>query len=100
MLECLINLTPGGDLLVGRAALVRLLLGQPTALGTRSSNPYKGVLAGKLKSREIEKLLAQLVQAGLMIEENTQTLLGGTYPALRLEQPAYDWLAQNKKSEG
>lgn len=96
LLECLKFISPGNVAQVGQSGLVRLLLGQPTALGTRASNPYKGKLAGKLKSRDIEKVLEQLVKMGWLEEVTCPAVLGGTYQALRLGEAGLKWLAVNQ----
>ncbi len=91
VLKCL-HMLSGGEAKVGRTGLVRLLLGQQTALGTRANNPYKGSLEGKLKVKELEGVIERLVTSGLIEEETARRAMGGTYQALRVSEGGLSWL--------
>ncbi len=92
ILACLETISPPGEdkPKVGRTGLIRLLLGQPSALGTTASNPYKGVLAGKFKEKEIEAQISELVNEGYIEQQEAQLSSSGrTYMALRLSDKGY-----------
>lgn len=94
-LGCLELVSGDGEARVGRSGLVRLLQGQPSALGTRATNRYKGSLEGKLKVKETEALMERLVVSGLIEEETVSGLYGRTYQALRVSEAGRFWLAEN-----
>jgi ATP-dependent DNA helicase RecQ len=94
-LGCLELVTGEGEARVGRSGLVRLLQGQPSALGTRAANRYKGSLEGKLKVKETEALIERLVTSGLIEEESVSGLYGRSYQALRVSEAGRFWLEEN-----
>ena len=100
VLECLNFLSPQGEAQVGRTGLVRLLLGQPSALGTRANNAYKGSLEGRLKQKEVENLVERLVETGLIAEQAATGPTGISYRALRLDEAGYSWLDEEGSKIG
>jgi ATP-dependent DNA helicase RecQ len=98
-LRCLSRIDPTGRATawIAQSGLVRLLQGQSSVLGTSSSNPYKGALAGRLKEKQIENLIERLIEEGF-IERQEMTLESGrAYPALRLS--ADGWMVVTENAE-
>ncbi len=95
ILGCLALVSGDGEAKVGRSGLIRLLMGQPSALGTRASNRYKGSLEGKLKTKEAEALVEKLIKDGLIEEQTALRAMGGSYQALRVSQAGQFWLEEN-----
>jgi hypothetical protein len=95
VLRCLSMIDSGGSTAskIGRNAVVRLLLGQQSVLGTTSSNPYKGALEGKLKEKAVEALIDQLVAEGFLAQETASLPSGRPYQTIRLS--ADGWLYLN-----
>ncbi|HEX2910002.1 MAG TPA: RecQ family ATP-dependent DNA helicase [Chloroflexia bacterium] len=94
-LSCLSLVTGNGEARVGRTGLVRLLLGQQSALGVRANNPYKGCMEGKLKVKEVEALVEKLITQGLIEEQAVARVSGGIYQGLKVSLNGQDWLDMN-----
>jgi RecQ family ATP-dependent DNA helicase len=89
ILGCLRVITGDDDTSIGRTGLVRILLGEKSALATRANNPYKGCLRDRMRRTQIEKLIDKLVDGGLIEEHETTGMYGMTYQALRVSEAGY-----------